>query len=44
MFYIMLALCAVTFTTSVFLVAKFGIKRKESSEFISDNKLSDNNL
>lgn len=38
MTYLMLVLCAVSLTYSVFLIARFGIKRKESSEFVKDDQ------
>ena len=40
MYYLMLVLCAVSFTYSVFLLAKFGLKKKENVEYVSepDNK------
>ena len=40
MYYLMLVLCAISFTYSIFLLAKFGIKKKDDIEFISDK---DNN-
>lgn len=38
MVYFMLILCAVSLTYSVFLIARFGIKRKESTEFVRDEQ------
>ena len=36
MTYLCLILCAIFFTVSVFLIAKFAIKKKETSEYVSD--------
>lgn len=38
MVYLALVLCAICFTYSVFLIARFGIKKKESSEFVRDEQ------
>lgn len=38
MVYFMLVLCAISLTYSVFLLARYGIKRKESSEFVRDDE------
>ena len=43
MVYLMLTLCAVSLTYSVFLIARFGIKRKESSDFIRDEQFINTN-
>lgn len=34
MLYFMIVLCAVFFTVSVFLIAKFAIKKKDDAEFV----------
>ena len=44
MYYLMLALCAISFTASVFLISKFGIKRKDSIDFVTDNKSKDGDI
>lgn len=38
---LMIILSAVTFTYSVFLIARFGIKRKESDEYESADKVDE---
>ena len=38
MYYLMLALCAVSFTFSIFLFGKFGIKKKDNIDYISFEK------
>lgn len=38
MVYFMMTVCAVSLTYSVFLIARFGVKRKESSEFVKDDQ------
>lgn len=43
MTYLMLTLCAISLTYSVFLIARFGIKRKESSEFVRDEQFINSN-
>lgn len=32
---LMIILCAVSLTASIFLIARFGIKKKENDEFVS---------
>lgn len=43
MTYLMLTLCAISLTYSVFLIARFGIKRKESSDFVRDEQYINSN-
>ncbi len=43
MTYLMLTLCAISLTYSVFLIARFGIKRKESSDFVRDEQFINSN-
>ena len=43
MTYLMLTLCAISLTYSVFLIARFGIKRKESSDFVRDKQFINSN-
>lgn len=43
MTYLMLTLCAISLTYSVFLIARFGIKRKESSDFVRDEQFIKSN-
>lgn len=35
---VMIILCAVSITYSIFLIARFGIKRKEGEEYVSADK------
>lgn len=43
MTYLMLTLCAISLTYSVFLIARFGIKRKELSDFVRDEQFINSN-
>ena len=43
MTYLMLTLCAISLTYSVFLIARFGSKRKESSDFVRDEQFINSN-
>lgn len=43
MTYLMLTLCAISLTYSVFLIARFGIRRKESSDFVRDEQFINSN-
>lgn len=43
MTYLMLTLCAISLTYSVFLIARFGIKRKETSDFVRDEQFINSN-
>lgn len=43
MTYLMLTLCAISLTYSVFLIARFGIKRKESNDFVRDEQFINSN-
>lgn len=36
---LVIILCAVSFTASVFLVARFGIKKKETAEFVAEERI-----
>lgn len=38
---LMIILSAVTFTYSVFLIARFGIKKKENEEYVSADKVDE---
>lgn len=38
MYYIMLVLCAIFFTATIFLIGRFGIKRNDNVNYISDIK------
>lgn len=38
----MIILCVAFITSSIFLIAKYGIKRKESAEYINADKYLDN--
>lgn len=40
---LMIILCAVTLTYSVFLLARFGFKHKENDEYVSADKQEDKN-
>ena len=36
---LIIILCAVSITASIFLVARFGIKKKENTEFVADERI-----
>lgn len=38
----MIILCAISLTASVFLIARFGIKKKESDEYVSADNSQEN--
>ena len=35
--YFIIALCVALFTASIFLIAKYGVRRKESKEFLPED-------
>lgn len=38
MYYLMLAICAVSFTFSVFLLGRFGFKKKDNIDYLRSDK------
>lgn len=42
MYYVMLILCAISFTSTIFLIGKFGIKKKDDVNYVSDFKTKNN--
>ena len=36
---ITIILCAVSITASIFLIARFGIKKQETAEFVADERI-----
>lgn len=36
---VVIIICAVSITYSVFLIARFGLKKKETAEFVKDERI-----